>query len=190
MIAAAHKILHPGADGEAPKVLDPFAGGGAIPLEALRLGCDTTALDLNPVAHLIELCTLVYPQKYGQPCSRPVPEYIKRYVGPNWAKKGKGEPSLFDRGQGDSASEYRIGPDVEITEAEYRKNPLAADVKYWGYWILERAKGEIGRFYPPEHDDSVPVAYLWARTVKSPDPTISADDPTGKATLALSVSPA
>lgn len=50
-----------------PKVLDCFAGGGAIPLEALRLGCDTTALDLNPVAHLIERCVLEYPQRFGQP---------------------------------------------------------------------------------------------------------------------------
>ena len=50
-----------------PKVLDMFAGGGAIPLEALRLGCESYALDLNPVAHIIELCTLVYPQKYGKP---------------------------------------------------------------------------------------------------------------------------
>ena len=49
------------------KILDPFAGGGSIPLEALRLGCETYALDLNPVAHIIELCTLVYPQKYGNP---------------------------------------------------------------------------------------------------------------------------
>lgn len=48
-----------------PKVLDMFAGGGAIPLEAQRLGCETHALDLNPVAHMIELCTLVYPQKHG-----------------------------------------------------------------------------------------------------------------------------
>ena len=48
-----------------PKVLDMFAGGGAIPLEALRLGCETYAVELNPVAHIIELCTLVYPQKYG-----------------------------------------------------------------------------------------------------------------------------
>ncbi|UKL14275.1 DUF1156 domain-containing protein [Dissulfurimicrobium hydrothermale] len=51
----------------APRVLDMFAGGGAIPLEALRLGCEAYALDLNPVAHIIELCTLVYPQKYGKP---------------------------------------------------------------------------------------------------------------------------
>lgn len=49
-----------------PKVLDCFAGGGAIPLEALRLGCDVTAVDLNPVAHLIEKCTLEYPQRFGR----------------------------------------------------------------------------------------------------------------------------
>ena len=52
--------------GKPPKVLDPFAGGGAIPLEALRLGCETYASDLNPVAVLIEKATLEYPQKYGQ----------------------------------------------------------------------------------------------------------------------------
>ncbi len=51
--------------GRAPKVLDPFAGGGAIPLEAARLGCESHAVDYNPVAHLIELCTLVYPQTFG-----------------------------------------------------------------------------------------------------------------------------
>jgi putative DNA methylase len=49
-----------------PKILDCFAGGGSIPLEALRLGCDTYALDLNPVAYLLELCTLYYPQRYGK----------------------------------------------------------------------------------------------------------------------------
>lgn len=49
-----------------PKVLDMFAGGGAIPLESLRLGCETYAVDLNPVAHIIQLCTLVYPQQYGK----------------------------------------------------------------------------------------------------------------------------
>jgi putative DNA methylase len=61
-------------DGRAPKprVLDMFAGGGAIPLEALRLGCEAYALELNPVAHLIELCTLVYPQKYGAQLARDV----------------------------------------------------------------------------------------------------------------------
>ena len=56
------KKLH---GGHAPKVLDLFAGGGAIPLEAARLGCESHAVDYNPVAHLIELCTLVYPQTFG-----------------------------------------------------------------------------------------------------------------------------
>ncbi len=51
--------------GEVPKILDMFAGGGAIPLEAARLGCESHAIDYNPVAHLIELCTLVYPQTFG-----------------------------------------------------------------------------------------------------------------------------
>ena len=51
--------------GAAPKILDMFAGGGAIPLEAARLGCESHAIDYNPVAHLVELCTLVYPQTYG-----------------------------------------------------------------------------------------------------------------------------
>ena len=47
--------------GRAPRVLDPFAGGGAIPLEAMRLGCETTAIDINPVAWFILKCTLDYP---------------------------------------------------------------------------------------------------------------------------------
>src|SRR5438445_6427014 len=49
--------------GRAPRVLDPFAGGGAIPLEAMRLGCEATAIDINPVAWFILKCTLEYPQK-------------------------------------------------------------------------------------------------------------------------------
>ena len=141
LIAAAHKFLHPGAEGDVPKVLDPFAGGGAIPLEALRLGCEAHAIDLNPVAHLIELCTLVYPQKYGQPDSRPVPDYIKRLMAHNRTKKkGQGKDrrcSIRRERRVGSVADDEIIPDVEITEAEYRKNPLAADVKYWGHWVLE-----------------------------------------------------
>lgn len=48
-----------------PRVLDMFAGGGAIPLEAARLGCESYALDLNPVAYLIELCGVTFPQQFG-----------------------------------------------------------------------------------------------------------------------------
>ena len=57
-----------------------------------------------------------------------------------------------------------LTPEVEITEAEYRKNPLAADVKYWGHWVLGQARKEIGQYYPADSDGSVPAAYLWART--------------------------
>jgi len=67
IIDKAGRLILESNEGKTPKVLDCFAGGGAIPLEALRLGCETHALELNPVAYLIELCTLVYPQKYGKP---------------------------------------------------------------------------------------------------------------------------
>ena len=50
-----------------PRVLDLFAGGGAVPLEALRPGCEACALDLNPLAHIFQLCTLLYPQTFGKP---------------------------------------------------------------------------------------------------------------------------
>ena len=172
LITAAHKFLHPNAEGDAPKVLDPFAGGGAIPLEALRLGCEAHAVELNPVAHLIELCTLVYPQKYGQPNSRPVPEYIKRLIAHNKAKKrAKGEQDLFDEGESASASDSgHIMPDVEITEEEYCKNPLAADVKYWGHWVLEVTRQRAGHFYESCSDEN-PIAYLWARTTPCSNPT-------------------
>lgn len=53
-------------NGKFPKVLDPFSGGGAIPLEAQRLGCETYANDYNPVAVFLEKCTIEYPQKYGK----------------------------------------------------------------------------------------------------------------------------
>lgn len=175
LIAAAHKLLHPDAKGEAPRVLDPFAGGGAIPLEALRLGCDAHALDINPVAHLIQLCTLVYPQKYGQPNSRPAPDYIKRLPSQAKAKKrakGKSETrGMFDTPEDEVlADPAEMIPDVEISEAEYRKNPLAADVEYWGHWVLKQARKELDLFYPADPDGSVPVAYMWARTVKTPSP--------------------
>ncbi len=179
LIAAAHKFLHPNAESDAPKVLDPFAGGGAIPLEALRLGCEAHAIDINPVAHLIQLCTLVYPQKYGQPNSRPMPDYIKRLIAHNSTQrkvKGQEAADLFSKDDAVDPTDDLI-PEVEFTDAEYLKNPLAADVKYWGAWVLDKAKREIRQFYPDDSDGSVPVAYLWARTIKCPNPSCSAKVP-------------
>ena len=171
LIAAAHKFLHPGTEGDAPKVLDPFTGGGSIPLEALRLGCEAHAIDLNPVARLIELCTLVYPQTYAQPNSRRVPDYIQRTVGRTTAKKkGKGLPTLFDGSDDVAVTGDRIIPEIEITEAEYRKNPLLADYKYWSLYTLERAWREVWDSYSPSSTGPRASAYLWARTTRCPNP--------------------
>ena len=73
---ARHQIRH---DRRAvPRVLDCFAGGGAIPLEALRLGCDAYALDLNPVAYLILKATCEYPQRFGRDLSGDVRRWAER----------------------------------------------------------------------------------------------------------------
>lgn len=66
IIEKARKEIFDANNGVPPRILDPFSGGGAIPLECLRLGCETYANDYNPIATLIEKCTLEYPQKYGK----------------------------------------------------------------------------------------------------------------------------
>jgi adenine-specific DNA methylase len=149
--------------GTPPRVLDPFAGGGAIPLEALRLGCEAHALDLNPVAYLILKATLEYPQRFGQPSSRPVPPYIQALD----HAQAQGRTRLLEEG------EAQEGPFARA----YRQNPLAAEVRYWGEWVLERARQELAPFYPKDPDGRTPVAYLWARTVTCPNPTCRAEVP-------------
>ena len=64
-VSEARERIRKAHGDRSPKVLDLFAGRGVIPLEAARLGCESHAIDYNPVAHLIELCTLVYPQTFG-----------------------------------------------------------------------------------------------------------------------------
>jgi len=121
--------------GYTPRVLDPFAGGGSIPLEALRLGCEVYAGEYNPVAVLILKCVLEYPQKYGR-----------------------------------ATRKNKLG-----LEEEY--NPLLEDFKKWGEWVLQEAKKEIGKFYPPDDDGSIPVCYLWARTIPCQNPSCGAEIP-------------
>ncbi len=145
LLARARERILRDNGGKPPKLLDTFAGGGAIPFEGLRLGCEVEASDLNPVAVLILKGTLEYPQKYGRPDSQPVPKYIRD-------ADAKGRQS-FAGG--------------ELAE-DYIRNPLAADVKYWGNWLLDRARAELADFYPTDSDGSVPVAYLWSRTVSCP----------------------
>jgi putative DNA methylase len=121
-----------------PRVLDMFAGGGAIPLEALRLGCEAYALDLNPVAHIIQLCTLVYPQKYGKP---------------------------------DPTARGTTGP--RNSKGETTWGGLAAEVRYWGNWVIDQVRKEIGDLYPP-----IPDPAIWEVR-----PTIKFDRLTGQWTV-------
>lgn len=130
-----------------PKVLDMFAGGGAIPLEALRLGCETFAVDLNPVAHIIELCTLVYPQRYGKKLADEVESWG------NWVI-GKVRSEI-----GDLYPVIRVG-EVLADRPEQMSLLSAPPPKQ-----LSLAQG------------LTPVAYLWTRTVICPNPACGADVP-------------
>ena len=88
VIAEARARVLAANGGKPPRVLDLFAGGGAIPLEAARLGCVATAVELNPVAHLIERCTLDYPQRFGPGLADDVREYGRRWVERTWERVG------------------------------------------------------------------------------------------------------
>jgi len=148
-----------------PRVLDMFAGGGAIPLEALRLGCDAYAMDLNPVAHIIELCTLVYPQKYGKPDLN-----TRGMTGP---KNSKGETTW-----GGLAKEARYWGDwvLKKVKAEIGElYPLIPDPAFKGKkqpiqtdWLKEHDTDDVPAGY------LMPVAYLWTRTVICKNPNCRA----------------
>ncbi|WP_369017684.1 DUF1156 domain-containing protein [Thermatribacter velox] len=140
LLDKARKEILEASGGCPPRVLDPFSGGGSIPLEALRLGCEVHAVEYNPVATLILKCTLEYPQKYGK----------------NTKSKKKNSIGL---------------------EVEEKVNPLLEDVKKWGKWVLSEAKREIGSFYPKDPDGSIPVGYIWARTIPCQNPTCGAEIP-------------
>jgi putative DNA methylase len=79
-VAMARKVVLEASGGEPPKVLDCFSGGGAIALEVGRLGGQAYATELNPVAYLISLCTLVYPQTYGPSLADEVEKWGERLV--------------------------------------------------------------------------------------------------------------
>ena len=142
--------------GRAPKVLDPFAGGGAIPLEAMRLGCEVTANDLNPVAWFILKCTLEYPQKLaGQ--TRPLPDFAlqDRDFMASFLK-AKGYKGAALRRELAKLNLDEDGPDKDGRVAEpellYHRPVLDADlawqVRAWGRWVLAQARKRLARRYP------------------------------------------
>jgi putative DNA methylase len=140
----------------APPVLDPFCGGGSIPLEAQRLGLRAHASDLNPVPVLITKALIEIPPKFaGQPP-----------VNPEWQSK----------------------PDSQKATIVWQGvHGLAEDVRYYGHWMRDEAEKRIGHFYPkvkiskemaktrPDLHEYIGkkltvIAWLWARTVASPNP--------------------
>ncbi|BAU49565.1 DNA methylase [Sulfurifustis variabilis] len=149
--------------GRAPKVLDPFAGGGAIPLEAMRLGCEVTAVDINPVAWFILKCTLEYPQKLaGQ--KRKLPDFALQdfeLMAAYFKAKGL-KPAEIRRylRQLVSSTEKEAGADgIEQGENfDLLSHPDLADgllevdlawhVRAWGRWVLKEARKSLARFYP------------------------------------------
>jgi adenine-specific DNA methylase len=177
--------------GRAPIVLDPFAGGGAIPLEAMRLGCEVTAMDINPVAWFILKCTLEYPQKLaGQ--KRRLPDFIlhdREFMEAFFKAQGlKGatlrtqiERLLPSTRPERAGAERTFDPEPTDGDGGFQPNSatqtafnlggpsLDADVAWhvraWGRWVLSRARAELEHFYPT-FDGKPAVAYLWARTVK------------------------
>jgi len=173
--ACAENVDHPQAKelfdrDKLPAFHDPFAGGGALPLEAQRLGLEAYASDLNPVAVLINKAMIEIPPKFaGRPPVTPESRKDKNLIEPEW------------RGaQG-----------------------LAEDVRYYGQWMRDQAEKRIGHLYPKveitvemvrERPDLkryvdkklTVIAWLWARTVKSPNPAFAQVDVPLASTFMLS----
>ncbi len=143
-----------------PAFHDPFAGGGAIPLEAQRLGLEAHASDLNPVAVLINKAMIEIPPKFaGSAPVGPLPQ----------------------------ATEPSARTTREMHEDWSGARGLAEDVRRYGHWMREEAQKRIGNLYPKveitaamakDRPDLKPlvgqqltvIAWLWARTVRSPNP--------------------
>lgn len=140
-----------------PSVFDPFAGGGAIPLEAARLGCRSYGNDINPVAHIIERGSAEFPQRFGKPIKYSRTEFEAKY-GQDGIKlaQEKGIP---------------VGDIIEIS------NRLAFDVEFYAKQILHKTEEEVGSLYPSNQDGNKPIAYYWARTARCSNPSCGAEIP-------------
>lgn len=148
ILTTARELILLATDGNPPPLLDPFAGGGSIPLEAQRLGLEAHASDLNPVAVMINKALIEIPPKFA---NRPP-------VNPR------------DRAKVGGAGEWKGA------------GGLAADVRYYGEWMRDRAWERIGHLYPVTQvnnlgDGETVIAWLWARTVKCPNPACGAQMP-------------
>ena len=140
--------------GRAPRVLDPFAGGGAIPLEAMRLGCEVVAADINPVAWFILRCTLHYPQALaGQ--TRPLPAFA--LAAPDFAEaylraqgitgKRKLREALARLGHRDGTPR-QAGLPVGKVPSPAEQADFAWHLRAWGRRVLDEARRALAARYP------------------------------------------
>ena len=160
--------------GRAPKVLDPFAGGGAIPLEAMRLGCEVTASDLNPVAWFILKCTLEYPHQFAGkkwPLPRFVkdwPDFIEDFLAGKVKKRKRGDRPHFNDPKQHDFDDLSTETNAGTSPAASSFLPdadMAWQIRAWGRWVIDRARQDLASRYPVVNDEP-PVAYLWARTAR------------------------
>jgi putative DNA methylase len=150
------RMIREANGGRAPRMIDPFSGGGAIPLEAMRLGCEVTAADINPVAWFVLKCTLEYPQQFAGK-KWPLPEFVKQW--PEFIENFQAGKMKKRRG----TRETHFSDPQQISFLDLPDADLSWHVRAWGRWVLERARQELAARYPLANGEST-VAYLWART--------------------------
>ncbi|MEH2001956.1 MAG: DUF1156 domain-containing protein [Nostoc sp.] len=167
-----------------PKVLDMFSGGGAIPLEALRLGCETYAVELNPVAHIIELCTLVYPQKYGKQLADEVEKWGNWVIEKVREEIGDLYPAIsINNVIANEAKQNEAIPEDEIASLRdaprtLHSVPLAMTDEQLSLDLDSQFADKKSKIQNPKSKIRLtPVAYLWTRTVKCPNPACGAEVP-------------
>ena len=151
IINLAKKEINKYTNGNAPALLDPFAGGGTIPFEAQRLGLKAYAQDLNPVAVMINKAMIEFPAKFNGVAPINPETYEQEGFVPREWKGAEG---------------------------------LAEDIRYYGKWMEKEAQKQIGMYYPsikvPKEQgggDATIIAWIWARTVKCPNPACGCDMP-------------
>ena len=151
-IAAFRREIRAAFGGRAPRVLDPFAGGGAIPLEAMRLGCEAVAADINPVAWFILRCTLHYPRLLAGK-ARPLPAFAlaDRRFTEAFIIKGRGvtkpnrireESARYGHGAEEERRFKSMHP-AAVTDAD-----AAWHLRAWGQRVLDGARRELASRYP------------------------------------------
>lgn len=175
ILNTARELIQIATEGNPPPLLDPFAGGGSIPLEAQRLGLEAHASDLNPVAVMINKAQIEIPPRFANLPPVNPRDRAKMFGGENQSggDKSKGKNVRAQLEEDDVRAQY-IAPPQDTTWKGAAG--LAADVRYYGEWMREKAWERIGHLYPTHNGETV-IAWLWARTVKSPNPAVNAHVP-------------